>query len=48
MPKNASANEWAEILLNFKVNSVQYDGLENWDMGNVIRTLENLYTIGKS
>ena len=46
MPQDATAKEWAEKLLNFKADSIKFNGIEEWDMGNVIRMLENLYTLG--
>lgn len=39
----ASAEEWAQEILNFHVETVEYDGIEQWDMKQVVRQLENYY-----
>lgn len=43
MPQNATSKEWAEQLQNFRVNSIIYNGIENWDMNVVIKKLEYIY-----
>ena len=43
MSPNATDKEWAEQLQNFKVDSIKYNGIENWDMNIVIKKLEYIY-----
>ena len=43
MSLKESPNLWAEEALNFKVDDIEYYNLEDWDMKNVIKKLENLY-----
>ena len=38
-----SPEEWAEEIMNFHVENVEYYGIENWDMNNVVSSLEELY-----
>lgn len=38
-----SAVSWAEEALSFDVPEIKYYGIENWDMKNVIKKLEQLY-----
>ncbi|MBQ8857250.1 MAG: glycosyltransferase [Lachnospiraceae bacterium] len=39
----AGAEVWAEEVERFCVDSVVYDGIEEWDMEQIIRSLEKLY-----
>ena len=39
-----SAALWADTALRFSVPQITYDGMENWDMKNVIKRLEEIYT----
>ncbi|MCQ2049792.1 MAG: glycosyltransferase [Candidatus Saccharibacteria bacterium] len=39
----ATPEEWADSLLNFKVGKVIYKNLNNWDMNLVVQQLEQLY-----
>ncbi len=38
-----SAEEWADEVLGFQVDSVQYQGIEEWNMSRVVQHLEKLY-----
>lgn len=38
-----SAEAWAEEIRNFKVDSVEYQGIEEWNMSHVVQKLEELY-----
>lgn len=39
----ASASEWAEEIVNFHVDKTEYLGIEEWDMNQVVRHLEEFY-----
>jgi glycosyltransferase involved in cell wall biosynthesis len=43
MRENATPAEYANSLMKFCVEKVQYYGLEKWDMAVVIKQLENIY-----
>lgn len=38
-----SPKEWAKAALNFNVSNIKYNAIEDWDMKNVIKKLENMY-----
>ena len=38
---------WAEEIENSTVDDVRYDGLEVWDMNNVVKQLEEMYECGE-
>lgn len=38
-----TAKSWADTVLNFQVPQVEYYGIENWDMKNVVKKLEEFY-----
>lgn len=38
-----SAQHWAQIISQFKVSSIVYNNLKNWDMKEIVRKLEFLY-----
>ncbi|MGN0728472.1 hypothetical protein [Treponema sp.] len=40
-----SASSWANDAVDFKVSQVEYYGIENWDMKNVIKKQEFYYEV---
>lgn len=38
-----SPKEWANAALKFNVSNIKYNAIEDWDMKNVIKKLENMY-----
>lgn len=43
MKADASPTDYADVLMNFQVNKVEYYGIEKWDMNIVVKQLENIY-----
>lgn len=43
----ASAEAWAEEVINFHVEEKEYHGIEEWDMKAVVARLEEFYTDGR-
>ena len=40
---NLPPEVWAEEIRNFQVDYLEYNGIEDWNMDTVIRSLEKLY-----
>ena len=38
-----SAENWADEIINLEVDAIEYQGIDEWDMRNVINKLEDLY-----
>jgi hypothetical protein len=43
MDLNLGADAWAREIEEFNVQDVQYHGIDNWDMKNVVKHLEEIY-----
>ena len=43
MSLSNTAKEWAERILTFNIKKIEMNGLEDWDMNNVIHKLEDIY-----
>ncbi len=43
MGENATPSDYANALMNARVDRIEYHGLEKWDMKIVIKQLENIY-----
>lgn len=44
---NLSAKAWAEEVMDFNVDSVEYCGMDAWDMNCIIKELEDIYASEK-